>query len=197
MSNILGEKNSFKHELISTYDRFDHEIKNGKKTPIITDIDTVFRMVKKTFEFRHIFCHELAFSVDFNLDLINKCFENCKLLLHATDNLISHILYPNSPLTTPDMLKNIDEKCKKAFRDLEYLCEKIKKYLNSEQIEKFNNMQNQWLLLRELQSSFIASKYDGGTLMPVAALATLYSITIKRIEELSDIFIELIRGRAI
>ena len=54
--------------------------------------DAIFDGVEKSFELRHIFCHELASKVKYNKQLIENCLYNCFLFLIGADGAIHNLL---------------------------------------------------------------------------------------------------------
>lgn len=101
LSSLLGK--SFLQELRTTTDRWAHEVKGEPATPILAQPDVVFADVARTFELRHIICHEIASAYEIELEEVARCFESCVAFLRAADECISETIRPGAPLTQPAM----------------------------------------------------------------------------------------------
>ncbi|HUG37504.1 MAG TPA: hypothetical protein VML54_11170, partial [Candidatus Limnocylindrales bacterium] len=81
ISSLLG--GPFLPRLRTTIDRWAHEVEGKPATPMLRDPERVFADVARTFELRHIVCHELASSYVIEYDEVSRCFESCVQLLRA------------------------------------------------------------------------------------------------------------------
>jgi hypothetical protein len=75
LSNLLGF--GFLQTLRSTTDRWAHEVRGEPPKPILSNPDEVFANVARTFELRHIICHEIASAYEIDTDEVGRCFESC------------------------------------------------------------------------------------------------------------------------
>ena len=67
-------------------------------------MDEVFDVVARTFELRHIICHEIASAYDIKADEVDWCFDpRCVRFLRVAVELITETLNPGAPLTQLDM----------------------------------------------------------------------------------------------
>ena len=73
----------------------------------------MFAQVARTFELRHIICHEIASAYEIESDEVARCLESCVAFLRAADEFISETIHPGAPLTQTDMNiaagKSLDE----------------------------------------------------------------------------------------
>jgi hypothetical protein len=97
LSSLLSK--SFLQGLRTTTDRWAQEVEGEPAAPILEHPDAVFADVARTFELRHIICHELASRYEIQPGEIARCFESCVLFLRAADEYISETLHPGAPLT--------------------------------------------------------------------------------------------------
>jgi hypothetical protein len=94
LSTLIGKK--YLEELRATTNRWLHEIVGDPITPILANPDEVYANVARTFELRHIICHELASAYEIETDEVARCFESCVASLRASDECISETLHPGS-----------------------------------------------------------------------------------------------------
>ena len=102
-----------------TFDRWAVEVEKKKKEPIIDNPDKVYRSVARTFELRHIFCHEFATAYKLEAGEIETCFESSITFLKAAEEHLSDVLHPGAPLTQTDMNIGAGEELKKETARLE------------------------------------------------------------------------------
>jgi hypothetical protein len=111
---------------------FLESIKKYKRKSILEDVNEnskIFRDnsnqiisdIKRTFELRHIFCHEFTANIKIDKDEIFRCFQNSRIFLNHINDFIWNLLHPNAPETQTEM--NI--KSEKILKQL------IKSYPNS------------------------------------------------------------------
>lgn len=114
VSKVINQDFLFK--LSTVYSRWEHEVLGKEKVPILQDPDRVYKSVSRTFELRHIICHELASGFMFDLAEIEECFLGTVLFLKATDELLNEILHPGAPLTQTEMNITARETLKQASK---------------------------------------------------------------------------------
>jgi hypothetical protein len=101
MSDVLGQ--NFIEQVGLTADRWSHEILRKAAKPIIDSADRVLASVARTFELRHIICHEFASAHEITVAEITVLFDDCGMFLRASREFISETLQPGAPLTQTDM----------------------------------------------------------------------------------------------
>lgn len=182
-SSLLGR--SFLRELRSTYDRWAHEVKGQPKEPILRDADAVFADVQRTFELRHIICHELATAYEIQAEEIARCFESCLLFVRAADELVSNTLHPNAPLTQKEMSIAAGQSLEDARSKMATAEASLKGRLSPADFEAFEKSQAKWGEYCEAWAEFCAGPIVGaGTIRPLLYLGVAEAATQRRMEEL-------------
>jgi uncharacterized protein YecT (DUF1311 family) len=184
LSSLLGK--SFLQELRTTTDRWSHEVKGEPIAPILAKPDEVYANVARTFELRHIICHELASGYQIEADEVARCFESCVAFLRASDECISDTLHPGAPLTQTDMNiasgKSLDE----ATSRLAALCELERTRIDPERHIAFDDAQAKWQAYCDAWARFDADDFAGGSIWPTIYGGAVTAITEQRITELSE-----------
>lgn len=183
-SSLLGK--GFLDSLRTITDRWAHEVKGEPSTPILAEPDSIFANVARTFELRHIICHEIASAYEIESEEVAKCFESCASFLRAADELISETIHPGAPLTQTDMNiaagKSLSEK-----RDL--LAESIaalQSRLSETEMVAFEEAQANWQRYCDAWANFVAGeRAGGGTIWPVIYAGAAQATIERRIEEIN------------
>ena len=176
LSALLGI--DFLQELGVVSDRVAHEIYGKPKVPILTDPDKTYAGVSRTFELRHIICHELASNFETLGDEIEVCFFSTTQFLKASGELIQQTIYPGLPLTQTDIniaagkeLNLLLEESDALVRELkDTLEESDALYRNPElnleehRAEEFGLVVSAWKAYMENWANFEANGYKGGSM---------------------------------
>lgn len=182
-SSLLGR--NFLDDLRITYNRWAHEVNGQPKEPILKDPDAVFSDVQRTFELRHIICHELATAYEINGDEIARCFENCLLFVRATDELVSNTLHPGAPLTQTEMNIAAAQSLRDAKNKMDMAEADLKGRLSPVDLAAFEKSQKMWVEYCEAWAEFHAGPIEGsGTIRPLLYARTAEAATERRTEEL-------------
>ncbi|HTB52340.1 MAG TPA: hypothetical protein VK718_06155 [Ferruginibacter sp.] len=118
--------------------------------------DPIIRSIIKTFELRHIFCHESARRISINRQEILDDFENVELFLNNSSNFINLLIDANWGLTTHD---KVDLLVKELKIKEDSVNEKIKS-IREERSSDINNdiyieqLEDRERLVREFQERF-------------------------------------------
>lgn len=179
---------------IKTFQRksiFDHINDNSKY--FIENNDQIISDIKRTFELRHIFCHEFATNLRIDKDEILRCFNNSKIFLNQTNDLIWDLIYPNAPETQTDMNIYASDEFEKFDNDLSVLISTIKeaKKENTDfelNVELFDKTMEQWKIYRESKAELDASVVEGGTMYPLLYASSLTTTTKEKIQSLKNEF---------
>ena len=164
METVMG--GDFRRKVSDVYDRWKVEIKNEPRMPIILDIDETFRCVERTFQLRHIFCHETATAVEVESGEIDKCIGHTTTFLKASNELISQTLFPDAPLTQTDMNIASYEDYEKERGGLDLLVDTISEALSSEQKERFDAANAAWESFVHASVDIEGLEYEGGSIRP-------------------------------
>lgn len=154
----------------------------------------IISSVKKTYELRHIFCHEFATNVTIDEELIINNFRDCKIFLEYTNNLIWEILYPNSPQTQTEMNQTADEDYKEKDKELNLLLKFIA--TNKDKIDEENHLDQilfdtsikKWEEYRKSVAEYQANNFVGGSMYSLVYYTALKQVTIEKIESLKNEF---------
>lgn len=158
LSSLLGA--GFLQALRSTTDRWAQEVRGEPRAPILLKPDQVFADVARTFELRHIICHEIASAYEIESDEVARCFESCVAFLRAAAEFISETIHPGAPLTQTDMNiaagKSLDEK----RTSLAEAMATTRARLNAKELVVFDESQAKWEAYCEAWVSFVAGDQE-------------------------------------
>ncbi|MBV8622480.1 MAG: DUF1311 domain-containing protein [Herbaspirillum sp.] len=175
----------FLNELRTVQDRWAHEVLGQTARPILLVADTVFKDVERTFELRHIICHEIASAYVIDAEEIARCFENCVLFLKAADEFISGVLHPNAPLTQTEMNIAAGESLERARDELNVAIENLRSNLDDEELAFFDQAQIQWLAYAEAWTLFeVGERKNSGTIWPLLYARSQEYLVSKRVEDI-------------
>ena len=176
----------FKRESIS-----EHVNENSKQ--FIENGDRIITDIKRTFELRHIYCHEFATNLPIDKDEILRCFNSSKLFLNQVNEFVWDLIYPNAPETQTDMNIQASDEFERSENDLFALISTIKeaKKENSDfdlNVGLFDKTIEQWKKYRETKAELDASVVEGGTMYPLFYTNSLIATTKEKIESLKNEF---------
>lgn len=183
MSAILGK--DFLKELRSVTNRLDHKIHGKPKTPILVEPDSIYRDVSRTFELRHIVCHELASNFEVKPMDIEQGFLACTLFLKASEELMGETLYPNALLTQTDMNNAANADLMAALAKVVELNKNLRDKLPPDRIEAFNLTDDLWKDFMEAWAKFDAHINEGSTIWPTIYCWAAQNIVEHRIQQLT------------
>ena len=176
--------------LRTVHDRWAVEILKEPLAPVLQDPNSVFAGVKRTFELRHIICHEIASAYEINSQEIESCFEHCIAFLKASDELIAETLFPGAPLTQTDMNIAAGESLQYQTQIMETAIAKLRSdfEISDEQNHLFEESQRAWEAYSDIWGNFTAggSRAEGGTIWPLIYAKAREETVKKRIEEIAE-----------
>jgi hypothetical protein len=180
--NFTEQIRKFKNE-----NNFDNP--NDNSSNFIENNDQIIADIKRTFELRHIFCHEFATNIEIDKDEILRCFMNSKIFLNQTNDFIWDLLYPNAPKTQTDMNIQASETYLSKETELSILIENIKESTKDHAYktldnQKFDDVIAEWKKYRTAKASFDALSYEGGTMYSLIYSGSLITTTMEKIESL-------------
>jgi hypothetical protein len=156
----------------------------------------VFNSVKKTYEIRHIFCHEFAVNINIDADAIIKNFNNCKIFLECSNQYIWYLLNPEANFKTPETQTEMNqiafERFEKYDKELKLLIKEIKENHKNE-IKEFFSFHDEtlfdesikkWEEYRHVYSDSKAAFVRGGSMHPVFYYGAMSYITEEKIESI-------------
>lgn len=184
MTTLIGE--DFLNRLKSVVDSWPDD-KSQTYEPIIKDASKVYQDVEKTFELRHIYCHEFTSNDLVEPEIIKRCFDNTRLFLEATSCLIRHLIAPNAPKTQAAMNQLAIDEFNQAEAEMNKIYEQVLNVLSIGRKWQLEEVQNQWVDFRQKQVSFLAKNFQGGSIFPLIYYSEMNSLTNQRINELKKI----------
>ncbi len=182
MSSLLGV--SFLDRMRTIADRWEHEVRGAPKKPILSNPDDVFAGVAKTFELRHIICHEIASAHEILYTEVAHCFECCVAFLRAADELVSETLHPGAPLTQSDMNIAAGELLADARQSMAQAVSELRARLSGDDLLAFDGAQAIWEKACTAWAEFDAIEVKGGTMWPTVRAGSETALVKSRIEEL-------------
>lgn len=166
LTNLIGS--SFLEKLRSTKDRWAHEFRGEPKRPILDDPDAVFGKVDRTFELRHIICHETASGYAIDSAEIESCFENCVLFLQAADECVSELLHPGAPLNQAAMNWLASNQLHEAEERLRVEIDRLTETFGNEWRQRFDSVQAGWQSHCDSWTGFqVGERQDSGSMWPM------------------------------
>lgn len=181
----------FLKEVSLVHNRWEVEVLNKPSVPIIQEADSTFKYVTKTFELRHIFCHEMASEHEVEDYEIEKCFDHSILFLKATEELIFKTLYPNAPLTQRDMNIDSAKDYKKEKEILYSLIPQVENLLSEKQLLKFSEANKAWTVFFEASVEIEGLQYEGGSIRPTIENSISAFLTKERSKQMSKLISSL------
>ena len=164
LNNLL--KIDFINEVSNVKDRWAIEIDKQPDEPIISNPDELLKYISKTFELRHIFCHETASNLKLQDKDIEKCFEYSVIFLKASEELINQIMYPNAPLTQTDINLQTYKDYTSEKDNLDSLIQELETLLSEKQLKCLTKANDFWKKYLEATVEIEALQYEGGTIRP-------------------------------
>lgn len=185
LTTILGV--DFIKGLETTTDRWAHEVMGKPAAPMLDDPARVFADVSRTFELRHIICHEIPSAYDIKAEEVARCFESCVTFLKVSDEFISQTIHPGSPLTQTDMNIAAGTALKETRGELDQLVNELVARLDGKESDAFHKSQDLWNQYCEAWADFVAGdRSEGGTIWPVIYANAAKATIDMRIQELRD-----------
>src|SRR5690606_34872667 len=159
---------------------FDHVNDNSKL--FIKNSKQIISDIKRTFELRHIFCHEFATNLRIDKDEILRCFNNSRIFLNQTNDFIWDLIYPNAPETQADMDNHASETFDKADTELTELILTIKEASKEHSymtlnIDLLDKSISEWKKYRDVKAELDASVVEGGSMYPSIYAGSLTTTT--------------------
>lgn len=195
MTNILDE--NFLNEL-NTFKQSDYraglKLLNNERININkfrADSEKIKKMVIKTFELRHIFCHEVpSFDYQVNQTEIESCFNSVSIFLNVCNEYINNLLHPNTPLTQTDMNVESYNKYKNLEDNMNNLIDQVRVIFKDDIdfLRAFDYSQVKWL---EYVDAFMKARFpkddtrrNYGSVYPLCVNSERADLTNHRIKQI-------------
>lgn len=152
---------------------------------ILQDPEECFQVVVRTFELRHIFCHESAARVPISRLEMQKCVQRCLDFAFTADQMLSQVMYTGRDLSNFEMTEL-------AARDeqgwLTKLADAEKRVLDTladePTRELFNDAQEKWCKYLDANVKYSVSGWEGGSGYGYAYYMARVAMIKRRVEEL-------------
>lgn len=185
LSSLLGT--SFLQALRIITDRWAHEVHGEPTVPILSKPDEVFADVARTFELRHIICHEIASAYEIESDEVARCLESCVAFLRAADEFISETIHPGSPLTQTDMNIAAGKPLNEMRCSLADAVATTRKRLDAVELIAFDEAQSKWEAYCDAWVNFVAGeRANSGTIWPLIYASEAEAVVIRRLDEVKS-----------
>ena len=181
-------------DFVNTIKEFEGRIvilENSKL--FINNSNQIFSDVKKTYELRHIFCHEFATNFQSDKTEIFRCFNNSRIFLQQINDFIWDLLYPNAPTNQSELNEQSAENYEKIDLEFSILIEKIKEiskehsYLYLDE-NLFADAIKKWKAYRDAWAKSMSAGYEGGRMYHTIYPNSLTKVTKGKLEELKSDF---------
>lgn len=146
--------------------------------------------IKRTFELRHIFCHEFATNVSIDPREIQRYFFHAKVFLNQVNEFIWHLLYPNAPQTQVAMNAEAMDKFQNMEAQLNDLIARIhevaKHATDMWRIDSdlFDKSIEAWKLYRTAKAEASASVVHGGSMYGMVYGGSMTNTTREKVDSL-------------
>lgn len=188
LTGVLGT--SFIDGMKTVTGQRDRQIDETPPSPMLVDPGKVISDVKKTFEMRHIICHEIASGYPIDPSEVETCFQSCLLFLQASDELISNVMYPHRPMTQSEMNVEVHDGYQEKKDKLDFAVDEVKARLiksrSHEELALFSKVQEDWERYSNSWAEFFATQNIGGSIWPLIYLGILTDTAVDREKEIQD-----------
>jgi uncharacterized protein YecT (DUF1311 family) len=170
--------------LKTVHDRWAVEVKKEPRKPIIDDPAEVLSGLKRCFELRHIFAHEMASAAKVEKQEIERCFNAGVTFLRAMVEYCTNLLNPDAPLTQTDMNIKAGMELERANAELDALISEFEALLEPSRRADFQRVQEKWSVFREQYAEFESKVFEGGSIRPMIHAQAARKATHRRIKDL-------------
>lgn len=156
----------FKPKLINAADKWGAF--EGSESPILQDPDRTFGKVQKTFELRHIICHELASGAPVRHFEMVSCMEESLRFLRALDSCLSTLLDPNGPSTSLELHSFAVQSLERSQLELDAVVNVVRGKLRGKALQEFDAAHEKWRAYVDASvNEILGPREDGGSIWPM------------------------------
>lgn len=151
----------------------------------------IFKSVNRTFELRHIFCHEFADNVIIDESEILECLNHSELFLNQISSYLQHLIDPNFPQNQAEINMQSAEDFQKRDQELLQLTDEIiKNNSDNNSFDKglFDETLTIWRQFRESKALLDSNDCKGGSIYNCLITGSKRLTTERFIEELKQNF---------
>jgi hypothetical protein len=150
--------------------------------------DTLAR-VKRTFELRHIICHEAHLNNPVRLDEVKELCSACYEFARASNYAIAYHENPNAPLTLDEAYHAASERVQVLDSNIQAVEKRILSTINPDMQKAFDAMQTAWRLFVQREADFNASHHmngNRGALYDKLASESLYKARLAHLTKYAE-----------
>jgi uncharacterized protein YecT (DUF1311 family) len=189
MDTILGV--SFMPAISNVHNRWEVEVKQQPKKPIIGDVDLLAKVLSKLFECRHIAVHELPQDLELSTEDIHVFIDVTEQFLKASLEYISELLDPGAPLQQQPMNARANQQASDANTEMEVQYAKLRGLVGEEREVELDAAQASWRAFRAATASFDGNEYRGGTISPLIYSKSYKALTDERTKFLKRVIYDI------
>lgn len=157
------------------------------------NVNQIISDIKRTFELRHIFCHEYYTTVKLDPNEILRCLRSARVFLKQVSNFIWNLVHPNSPETQTEMNIKTNEEFEQIEQELTQLIDTIKELKGDNQLGYvnpilFDKTISDWKQYRKTKAEADSARFIGGTIYPSVYASSMAWTTKEKIMSLKDEF---------
>lgn len=158
-------------------------------TPIVADVQSLKRVLSRTFEVRHVLVHEFPETSPYAPAEIDQMIAAAGTFIHAADEGFTQLLYGLYPISQQAMNKAAREESSVAREELKKLADEVEKRTGESDIAE---VQRTWEAFAKAEAERIAKGWTGGTGYPTVYHTALKVLTRDRVKQLRSWFQEII-----
>lgn len=149
----------------------------------LPDPDETFKAVARTFELRHILCHEPATSMQLDKSDVQHCMHECALFLGATESLLMKLYYPK-PMTQFELTEKADKEYQEALKGVQEAERRVIAGVDKRGRELLDIAQMKWGEFSKADAEFSTHLWAGGSAHGMARLIAMKEDAVSRREKL-------------
>jgi hypothetical protein len=155
------------------------------------EYDHAIKMLNRTYELRHIFCHEYASNFKIDKTEILECLRIAELFLQQVSEFTQDFLYPGHPKTQAEINMRAYADYQAADEELQTLIAQVRDNEGGEQSFTFDpvifdQMIGTWKIYRDQRAEAESLFCKGGTMYPCVRTGSQRRTTQAMIEELKS-----------
>lgn len=165
LSCLIGK--NFLSALRTESDRWSREVLS-RTEPLLANSDVVLGRVARTFELRHIICHEFATGLTLTVEETSQCLEACIAFLRGAGAYLLEVANPGAPLTQTGMNLAAAADLEDATARLNALIEMLTAEHGLEWRSAFDPVHATWQQFCDAWIAFcVGDRSAGGTIWPL------------------------------
>jgi uncharacterized protein YecT (DUF1311 family) len=149
--------------------------------PIVADVQTLRRVLSRTFEVRHVLVHEFPEASPHAIAEVDEMIAATDTFIHAADEGFAQLLYGLYPISQQAMNRAAREESSAAQEELQKLIDEVQKRTRESDILQ---VQQAWDAFAKAEAERHAKGWTGGTGYPLIYHTALKVLTRDRVNQL-------------